>query len=145
MATRRRTTRRRTTRKGAPRRTARLAYSRRPQGRVRRVRRRRKNPSVDYMGSAWAAVAGLVTAGGAYALDGVTNEKFTPGVKAGVIMGGGAALGLALNMVSQDIGKGVVAGAVALGGYQLMKQKMGKTKPATVGHALYHPPSEGGF
>jgi hypothetical protein len=54
---------RRTTRRGMPRRTARLAYSRRPQGRVRRVRRKRNprglfgSPAVRYASYAVAGAA----------------------------------------------------------------------------------------
>ena len=139
---RRTTTRRRSTRKGAPRRTARLAYSKRPQGRVRRVRRRRNPRGYDIKGSLWAAAAGLGVAAAANALDGVSANWATPRNTAGALLAGGAVLGLIMNkMVGQDLGKGLVAGSVALGGYKLYKA-MKMTAPAnTQGMGnLWQPP-----
>ncbi len=147
MATRRRRSttprrRRRSTRAGSPRRTARLAYSRRPQGRVRRVRRRRRNPrGYDIKGSLWAAAAGLGVAAAANALDGASGEWATPRNTAGALLGGGAILGLIANkMIGQDLGKGIVAGSVALGGYKLYKaMKMQQAQTSGMGY-LFQPP-----
>jgi hypothetical protein len=98
---------------------------------------------IDLMGSTWAAVAGALVGAGAYALDGIESAKFTPGYKAAAIMGGGAVLGLGVNTVSQDLGKGLIAGAIAIGTYQLVKQNMGKKAATTkgLGQALFNPPS----
>ena len=69
MATRFKRTRKKSTRKGMPRRTARLAYSRKPQGTVRRARRKyakKSNPlGTEHTKEIGTVIA--ITAGGAAA------------------------------------------------------------------------------
>jgi hypothetical protein len=73
-------------------------------------------------GSLWAAAAGATVAFAATALDGVEAEWATPRYSAAALLAGGAVAGLMANrFIGQDLGKGLVAGSVALGGYKLYK------------------------
>jgi hypothetical protein len=123
------------------RRTSRRAYTTRRANPTRR-RRRRTNPrGLDFKGSVWAAAAGVGVAAAANALDGAKGEWATPKNTAGALMAGGAVLGLAANkFVGQDLGKGIIAGAVALGGYKLYKaMQLEKATTSGMGY-VFNPP-----
>ena len=117
------------------RRTARRAYA-------PKRRRRRRNPTArkqwDVMGSVWAAAAGGGVALAGNALDSAKGEWATPKGTAGALLAGTAVLGLLANrFFSDDLGKGLISGGVALGGYKLYKAyemekaKTPAAKPAT--------------
>jgi hypothetical protein len=148
MATRRRTTTRRrrtSTRKGQVRKTARRAYTSRRPNPARRRRRRRTNPrGTDIKGSIWAAAAGVGVGAAMVALDSAKGDWATPKNTAGALLAGGAVLGLVANKyIGQDLGKGVIAGAAALGGYKMYKamslEKATTTQTKGMGH-IFNPP-----
>lgn len=123
-------------RKAAPkRRRRRTASASSAKTTYRRRRRRRKNPGkVDLKGGLLAVAGGAAIGGANYAMDGwdkVTNKQ-----QAAIVAGGGLALGLLGMMISPDLGKGMMAGGTALGGYKLLSIYMAERNSAASTAAL---------